>query len=321
MIAFKSNFYIQPMRTMYAIGILWIFQIFFFGYFPSEVKNYLEIGLSFLYPCLFACVTFYLFFTTYDKSKIEKYIEYLENEREEKRKINLRFVNEAQLLEYEKIRLEVSRSHSYVHCFRSKKEITGAWSLVYYILIVAMLFFSQNCFEHIQPLGPIIYFALIFISILVCILVPYWELFHLKNFKWSVSIWILAIYILLALAKSFYIKNYGDEVLGSYFERPEYRTKYFVNLVAEDGDRTQLKLPAIIYVHSESEEVESGEDRFGQIHSKFYDSKFIELEIVYLANGDSLKFDDCLLEIEGELQCMDETGTAWYIQLTSEKVQ
>jgi hypothetical protein len=320
MIAFKSKYFIQPLPTIVGSVVLLIFQIFLISYIPIGVREYIEILFAFLYVCLYFSFTFYLFLTTHSRLEIVRYIDNLETEKESKRDGLFAFRDEEKLNEYYEIREELLTSSEYAHCFRTKKEIIDLFPS-YYMLIVAMLFCGQNCFSLIQPTGSIVYFILIFLTIILCILLPYWELFKLKNFQWSLVIYLGGCYILLALAKSFYTDNYGSDVLGSYFEKNEYRTKYYVKMIPEEGGRSPQKVIAEIYVHTESNEDELGEDRFGQEHSRIYDSKFIELERVYLNGGQVLTFDHCALELSDEVLCRDETGANWYIELTTEKVQ
>ncbi len=121
--------------------------------------------------------------------------------------------------------------------------------------------------------------------------------------------------------KNSYVRNYGNETIGSYSEKTEYRTRYYVNVFPNDEEGKNYRLPADIHVYNEIEEGETTEDRFGQEHTTTYTTKYIIVEKIYWPNGGFLNFNECKIEIGEKNLCIDQNNRSWFIEITNRKVK
>jgi len=318
----KSKYFIKPIVLNWTVGILVVADIFISKYIPQEDRQTLETILTFIYIILFLWATFYFFFKSYDEWDIENQIEKLEDEMEKKLKYSDNFDKAELLSKYKKVLVEVSDKTPFIHLRKTKEEFTNMSNIENYLMILLIFFVGQFSFDYLKTAGPTIFIAMILISIIFCLRILVWEGLERKNFTSHITIGhAIAIYLLFAWGKNSYIRSYGDEILGSYFEKPEYKTQYYVNVFPDDKGIKNYRLQAFIHVYSETEEGETSEDRFGQELTESYTTKYIIVDKVFWPNGGYLDFDDCQLEIGDKVLCSDQEGRDWYIELTNEKVR
>lgn len=318
----KSKYFFRPNILNWTVGILVVADIFLSKYLPQEIRQTVEIILTFIYVILFLWATFYLFFKSFDKWDIENQIEKLEEDKEKKLRYSDTFDKEELLLNYKKVYEEISDKSLFVHFIKTKEEFTNMSNIGNYLMVLLIFFVGQFSFDYLKPVGPTIFLVLILTCIIFCFRILIWEGLERKNFVSPITIGhALAIYLLFAWGKNSYIRSYGDEILGSYFEKSEYKTQYYVNVFPDDEGSKNYRLPADIHVYSETEEGETSEDRFGQEHTESYTTKYIIVDKVFWPNGGYLDFDDCQLEIGDKVLCSDQEGRDWYIELTNEKVR
>ncbi len=129
-------------------------------------------------------------------------------------------------------------------------------------------------------------------------------------------------YILYIEIEKTYIRHYGNEIIGSYWAKPNFKAKYIVNLAKSSDLQKAHSLPAIIHVFKESHESDyPREDNWGQEYYESYTKEYIFLEKVFFNNGKYLTFDDCNLKMRNKSYCRDQDENEWLIELTEEKVE
>jgi hypothetical protein len=183
------------------------------------------------------------------------------------------------------------------------------------------LFIGQYSFDDIKPFGTILFISITTIFLALCLRMIFWAI--LAKTPEIIDVVVghaIMIYLLFGLMKNTYVRSYGDEIIGSYFEKDEYHTQYYVNLFEVNTPDKKHKLPAKIHVYSETEE-DSYEDKIGIERTAFLTSKYIDLKKIYWPDGNISTFDNCHVEMGKEEYCTDEDKVQWSIVLTDEKVE
>lgn len=314
--SFRSRYYIKPYFIFWTLVILFIGDIFFSKYVSDNYRQSSEIILTCIYFLLFLCTIFYFFYNSIDRDILIKNITKLKKEKEQELKLNDYYKDELKLFEYELDLIIISDSN-FLYRLKTKEELTSISNIGNYIIILIILFLSQSSFDYIKPIGSAVFMALIVISIIYCIWILLWQFIKKKTYISPITIGhVLAIYFLFNWGKNSYIRSYGDEILGSYFEKSEYRTKYYVNIFPDRESGENFRLPADIHVYSDEQGEETGEN-----YVSTYTTKYIVVEKVYLPEGGYLDFEDCQIEINDKVLCTDQNKKKWYIELTKEKVK
>lgn len=319
---FKTRYFIKPIYLKWFIGILAVAIIFLSEYIPQDIRKEVEIILSIIYAILFLVECFYLIFKSFDKHDLEKEIRKLEAVKINKLNYSDIYDNEKLLFKYKEAYTRMSDSKPFFHLLKSKEQITEKSNIGNYIMIYIIFRLAYYSIEYLKPAGPNIFIGLMLVCILFCFSIVNWEGIVRKNIYSPVIIGhVLAVYLLFTLGKSTYIKSYGNEELGSYFEKNEYKTQYYVNIFPENESIKNYRLPAEIHVFSQSEEGPPTQDHFGQEYTETYTTKYIILNKVFWPNEGYLYFNDCQLEIGEKILCKDQNGMSWNIELTNEKVK
>lgn len=318
---FKTNYYIKPKYLKWIIGVIAAIEISLSKYIPLETKQQAEIIFATTNAILLLSLFFYLIFESFDKPELEIEIRKLEERKRNILKYSNIFDKEQLLKKYKKVYEIISDNKKFVHLIKSNGRITEESNLGNYIMIYIIFLLGYDSVENLKPVGPNIFIVLIFLCILFCITILIWEGIVRKRITSPIIVGhILAIYLLFSFGKSAYIRSYGDEELGSYFEKSEYKTQYYINIFPENESNKKYRLPAKIHVFSQSEEGRPTEDYFGQEHTETYTTKFIILEKVLWPNDGYLYFN-CPIEIGEKTLCKDREGKYWNIELTNEKVR
>jgi hypothetical protein len=267
-------------------------------------------------------VCFYFFFETLDKKAIENEIIKLEYEKSKTLEYANNFEKDNLLKKYKNIHETISDNKAFVHVIKSKDQITKDSNFGNYFKICIILLLAYHSVGYLKPIGPNIFIGVVLMCIIFCIRILIWEVIGRDNFTSSIAIGhALIIYMLFICGKNTYISSYGDEILGSYFEKFEYRTQYYVNVFPDGEGSKNYRLPAEIHVYSEEEEGELTEDANGIEQRNTYTIKYIILEKVLWPNEGYLEFNDYQLEVGKKVQCNDQEGESWTIELTNEKVK
>lgn len=134
-------------------------------------------------------------------------------------------------------------------------------------------------------------------------------------------------YIFFILWKNSFCYEFGVKEIGNYFEKDTYEAKYIVKISSHHGGRT-YKLPADILISNDFSEYESYDTETG-IGAYSYETtesseiRYAKIKKVYLKNGESLYFKDCLVSIYNDYDCTcsDQYGIEWQIEIIKEKVK
>jgi hypothetical protein len=181
-------------------------------------------------------------------------------------------------------------------------ELIGSPNFNEYTKLFFLFFVGQYSFDLFRFPGVVMYLSLaIFLSVRsFIVLYRDYERTHAWTRTKIVNLF-LAI-CLLVWSKNTYSRISGAESIGSFFEKTDYRTKYYVNMFPEASKSESYRLPAMIHVYDGSDKV-------------------ISIERVYFDNGGFLYFEDCQVEIGEKTYCTDQRGRRWYIELTDLKVE
>jgi hypothetical protein len=318
----KSKYYIKPIILNWTVGIVVVGNIFISNYNTQDIHK-ITIGfLSIIYYLLFIWSLFYLLFNSYSKLEVEYQIEELEKERENKLSYNGIFEKQIVLNNFYKLYEELNDENVFIHRRKSRIELTDNFNIYNYLRSLFVLYLGYAFGEISGPIGLSTFLFLVFACLIYCLWILIWEQKRGKNRLSPIVLsHFFVIFILISWGKNSYIRIYGNEIIGSYLEKSNYRTQYYINLFPNDENSKNYRLPADIHVFTELEEGETTEDRFGQESTSFSKVKYITVEKIYWPNGGYLYFEDCFLDIGEKNLCYDQNNEGWYIELTEEKVK
>lgn len=129
-------------------------------------------------------------------------------------------------------------------------------------------------------------------------------------------------YLLLTWEKNVYVEHYGVPIVGHFFEKPEYNTKYRVE-VEPEGSNTKIKAIADIHVEGRTETEDTGaENWYGQPITQTSTYRDVWVKKIYLPNGKALNIDiqDEPLTLNESVFVEDSNGRSWYIRLLNEPI-
>ena len=217
-------------------------------------------------------------------------------------------------------------------------ELFVLWTLIYVIILIKETdkekFISQNLgeiatqylilfFLFLSLRGNIesnisfqIYLVFSILSISFLIIYLYKCIKTIKGIKYILIGLAFFTYCIFIWNNSIYIELYGNEIIGSFFEKSEYRTQYYVNLHRNQYTNNPYRLVADIYVHT----IETGWDYdFVNDDARTTYAKVIELEKIYFPNGGYLHFEETYIEIKKKNRVSDQNMQNWYVELTDNK--
>lgn len=131
-------------------------------------------------------------------------------------------------------------------------------------------------------------------------------------------------YNMIKSIKNIYAMHYGSEIIGSFFEKPNFTAKYFVRISKSSNSDKEYVFPALVNVVTRAKYITyGGKDITGSddTKEKIIEEKYIFLTKVFFQSNINLIFNECELETGEKVLCTDHNGKDWYIQLTSEKVK
>ncbi len=318
----KSKFHIPPSLLYWVAGITKLSDLIFFDLelVTDETAQIFKIALFVVYLLLIIWSVIYLFVKTYYSSDIIFEIKKLE---QEKTQPTNNFSKDYKLISlksaYEKIKEDRG---SLLHIIKTKEDFTKDSNIINIIAVLVILYFGQNSINYFKVLGPIIFLVLILILIILCLLFLIQEINEKKRLLTPITFGIsFFIYLIYCIGEETYIRNFGNEIIGSYFEKPEYYAQYYVNLFPEVNSIKNYRLPADVHVFSITEEGETYEEYRGMEHTEIYTIKYLSLKKIYWPNGGYLVFDESHLIMGEKVKCVDQDGKEWFIELTNEKVK
>jgi hypothetical protein len=194
---------------------------------------------------------------------------------------------------------------------------SGDWLRMFWIL----------CFGH-RPmatdyqLGFIVFSGIV--TALLCILAftVSVEWFRKKRTTTLVIGCLAFIYFLLAWEKNCFVVHYGVPIVGHFFEKPEYDTKYRVELEPENSN-SKLQAIADIHVEGRYETEDYGEEnQFGQSITHSYSYRDVWVKKLYLPNGGTLIVRDQQepLHLGESAFVKDLRGRSWCVRLLNEPI-
>ena len=138
------------------------------------------------------------------------------------------------------------------------------------------------------------------------------DLFPPRLLGFAVLFYVLGSCLRYTIADAF-----GEERIGSFFEKKAYTTEYYVNLFPKEDHAKNYRLPADIQVYHEEQ------DGDGEVASN--SKKCIRLKRVYFPGGSFINFTDYGtaddLAFGRKILEIDDTNKDWYVELVDEKVK
>lgn len=320
MIYIKSRYVPNIEILNWTLGIVFISYTFLYTYIPASILPKVQIWLAFLYLILLVWSIIHALFEPMDKDEFDRHIRIIEECNSttkgtiQGRRYN--FIRKAR-----ELRTRIFINEEYLHVPRTCEYLTSQSSIRNYALIIFILFASQFSFDHIKPGGPTIFLLISLVTILYCLFM----IFRNKEIgNKLISVTTFGFMFLAHLSYTFgkhsYTRNYGNEVIGSYFEKPNYRTKYYVNVFQKKDNDKNYRLPALIHVFLDTEYDNNNDNYFGIDQEQSSTSKNIALEEIILPNGDKKHFSECQLEMWDKVYCTDQDNQGWYLELTNIKI-
>lgn len=192
-------------------------------------------------------------------------------------------------------------------------EIATNENMGVYFKLILLLSFTRM--DSLGSGGPMVYMAITLSLLLFCLFIILREAIVTKTFINGVIIGHLVFgYFLYNWSKSTYVRNYGNEIIGSFWEKPDYRTKYLVKVSRSHDFTNAYTLQAQVHVSTVLEESDyPQEDAYGNEYLESYSRKYIIIEKLFWPNGGLSEFDFC--DIEDSNYCIDQNDNGWYVRI------
>lgn len=196
---------------------------------------------------------------------------------------------------------------------RRIEEITTNDNIGAYFKIILLLSFTR--LDSFGDIGTIGYITMTLSLLVFCLFVVAREAILTRTFVNGVIIGHVVFgYFLFNWSKNTYVRSYGNEIIGSFWEKPDYRTKYLLKVSESSDFSNSFTLQAQVHVSTIREESNnSQEDAFGNEYFETYSNKYIILEKIFWPKGGFLEFDDC--DLQETDYCRDKNGRYWYIKI------
>ncbi|HNW91050.1 MAG TPA: hypothetical protein PK664_05685 [Paludibacteraceae bacterium] len=181
-----------------------------------------------------------------------------------------------------------------------------------YLEVCFLIFITDT--DPIHPFGTIVFLTITIFLLMFCFWAILRDMIIKKVFISLVIVAHLIFgYFMFSKSKWSFTRYYGNEIIGSFWAKSDYRTIYLVKLYKGDSNKF-YPLPALLHVYSED-----NEDDFGYGY-QMWTEKNVSVEYVFFSNGGYLIFDDCNLYPNNKEYCIDQNGSSWYIELTEKKL-
>lgn len=302
---FISNYYPGDSFIMIA-PIIWGLTLAILNEFvPANIINPIAKVIFACNIITYSLLFFTWFFESLNKEDLEKAIKSIQYGR----KPHDYDENDLSILE-DGIRQLNKSNKRHIHLLKSYKNVSGKSAQLFSIYFIISLICNQVAFKSWMPYSMIVLLILLTIAIIIAFGLLLIELKESGIINTGALLGdLLMIGIFFFGFYHAYTKNFGSEIIGSFFEKHEYKTQYYVNLFADKGYAKNYRVVADVHVYSTTEE--DGEDT--------YTTKHIVIERVYWPNGGYSIFDDCELESGDNGYCTDNDDRTWYIELTNKK--
>lgn len=205
----------------------------------------------------------------------------------------------------------------FLHLGKKRNQILGGKNFINYTLILSLMFAWQFSFQYFKAIWSFAFYFFVVAFVFLALIVIVGEFKKVDKKEGFIIITHLLLgYFIFSCGKNVYVRSYGDETIGSCFEKSEYRTMYYV--VLKSGDR-ELKLPAQIHVNNTIETEGSYDAVLSTETTISQKNRYIVLEKVLLNDGVILSFRDCELNRGRSTYCSDLIGREWEVELLNEK--
>ena len=202
---------------------------------------------------------------------------------------------------------------TYEKRLRRISEITTNENIGVYFKLILLLSFTR--LDSLGAVGSIAYMVITLSLLSFCLFIILREAILTRTFVNGVIIGHLVFgYFLYNWSKGTYVRNYGNEIIGSFWEKSDYRTKYLIKISPSRVFTNAYTLQAQVHVSTVLEESDyPQEDSYGNEYFESYSRKYIIIEKVFWPNGGVSEFDFC--DIEDSNYCVDQNGNWWYIRI------
>jgi len=189
--------------------------------------------------------------------------------------------------------------------------ITSSDNTFYYLKLLYIVYMYNTTGLH--PISTIVILTILIPMLLFCIWVI--VVASIQKGDRQVVIWghLIFGYLLYSFVIGLSIPYYGNEVIGSYWSKPDFEAKYFVKLYNPDNDESYI-LPARLHVFSEAYGLDYGEG------TKYSTQDYVLVDTVFLLNGDYLTFDDCNISRGEKVNCYDQHNKYWLLEFIDKRI-
>ncbi len=191
----------------------------------------------------------------------------------------------------------------------------------YWRVFFILLFGARPLASH-YLLGFYVFSAVVFFLVAVFIFISSVEYFRKKNLSPLIIGCLAFSYFLLSWERNMYVEHYGVPIIGHFLEKPEYHTKYRVE-ISPDNSTRKFQAIADIHVEGRTETYDDGdEDRFGRSITQSYTYRDVWIKKLYLPNGGITIIEDQLepLHLGESVYVTDTHGNSWRVRLLNEPI-
>ncbi len=199
------------------------------------------------------------------------------------------------------------------HKVKQFDKLISSNNLYNYLITFFLLFNVASDTIQLPLIGSVFYFLISLSYLIFCIWVIINEFIRNKEITLAIIIHIFLGYYMYNLCKITYTEFNGNEIIGDFFEKPNYQALYLINLHNRDNSQV-YKLPGHLHIFYESFDFDYGDG------IEYETEKIIRLDTIFINDKDYLIFDDCNLNTTKEELCTDQYGRVWYLKLTKERI-
>lgn len=193
----------------------------------------------------------------------------------------------------------------------------GDYWRVFFILLFGARPLASDYLFGFYVFSAVVFFLVAFLIFITCI-----EYFRKKNLSPLIIGCLAFCYFLISWEKNMYVEHYGVPIIGHFLEKPEYHTKYRVE-IAPDNSTRRFQGIADIHVEGRTETYDDGdEDRFGRSITQSYTFRDVWVKKLYLPNGGIAVIEQQLepLHLGESVYVTDTHGNSWHVRLLNEPI-
>jgi hypothetical protein len=191
-----------------------------------------------------------------------------------------------------------------------------------YWRVFFILLFGAKPLASQYLLGFYVFSALVLFLVGIFIFISCVEYFRKRNLSPLIVGCLVFSYFLVCWEKNMYVEHYGVPIIGHFLEKPNYYTKYRVE-ISPDNSTRKFQGIADINVEGRTETYEDGdEDRFGQSITQSVSYRDVWIKKLYLPNGAVSVIEDQLepLHLGESVYVTDTHRNKWIVRLMNEPI-